>query len=102
MSKKYICADDIEYTKQTFCYGHGWYEDEEYVLKEKINEMPAADVVEVVRCKDCDNWKPNGKYGAKGRGACEEFSDAEDGMTRYTGENDYCSYGERKDDCEND
>lgn len=44
---KYINADDIEYTKQTFCYGHGWYEDEEYVLKNEIDEMPAADVVPV-------------------------------------------------------
>lgn len=48
---KYINADDIEYTKTTVCYGHGWYEDEKFVLKEKIDEMPAADVRENVHGK---------------------------------------------------
>lgn len=45
-----------------------------------IDTEPTADVVEVVRCKDC-------KY--KERERC--------GLTRYTvREYDFCSYGERK------
>lgn len=62
-----------------------------------INRMGIANVVEVVRCKDCDNWEYIGNLGLKRRGSCAEWSDAEDGITRYTDENDFCSYGERKD-----
>lgn len=55
-------------------------EDAIEMVLEPLNNMPAADVVEVVRCKDC-------KY--KERERC--------GLTRYTvREYDFCSYGERK------
>ena len=40
-----------------------------------------ADMVSVVRCKDCKYWKP---------WHCSQFND-------HTHEVDYCSYGERKD-----
>ena len=61
----------------------------EFVPKEFIDNAPTADVVEVVRCKDC-------KYG--------EIDD-EDFPTQYfcnnhgcawNDENHYCSYGERR------
>lgn len=49
-------------------------------IHSKLDKVPSADVVEVVRCKDC-------KYNA-------------DGTCEYTEinvkDNDYCSYGERK------
>ena len=51
--------------------------------------MPAADVVEVVRCKDCKHW------GGETFGyICKEWS----GMTfrNYTKPDHYCSRGERK------
>ena len=49
----------------------------------------APDVVKVVRCKDCE-WYENGKsYDAY----CNHPTD---GMN-YTAEDDFCSYGERKD-----
>lgn len=50
-----------------------------------------ADVVEVVRCKDCKFWNKD-----ENRGICDEWSDFEDGISRYTGADDYCSCGERK------
>ena len=40
------------------------------------------------RCGECKNW--------------DEWSDPENGMTRYTGENDYCSYFEPKGARKND
>ena len=51
-----------------------------------INQFPAVDAVEVVRCRDCKRWEPhcNGKAGI-----CEKRK----GVARA---NDFCSYGERK------
>lgn len=54
-----------------------------------IEEAPAADVVPVVRCKDC-RWRtqmiPN-DYGSKWCGVSGMYPKSED---------DFCSYGERK------
>ena len=44
-----------------------------------IDEQPTADVAEIVRCKDCKHW-----HG----GDCFRIE--------LTKPNDYCSYGERK------
>lgn len=54
-----------------------------------ICEQPTADVVEVVRCKDCVYWDGRGYDGR-----CEA---SQNGLIReYTNYDDYCSYGERK------
>ena len=60
-----------------------------------VDEMPSADVAEVVRCKDCRHWKfeectkvrlyHNTEFGV-GRVA----------VTYPTQENDFCSRAERK------
>lgn len=50
-----------------------------------INEIPAADVVEVVRCKDCKHWQDG---GFSSYCICDGFTHSDD----------YCSYGERKDE----
>ena len=66
---------------------------------EAVRAVPAADVVEVVRCKDCDLWNEWDEAGHKKLGnyacSCAYFSN-EDGYLVYTGPDDYCSYGERK------
>jgi len=50
------------------------------------------DVVEVVRCRDCDNWTDeNGREGL-----CQVWSDFEISHLRYTPKDGYCSEGERK------
>lgn len=51
-----------------------------------IMNIPAADVVEVVRCKDCKHLMFSDMYG--------ECSQAHMGIVRP---DDFCSYGERKD-----
>ena len=58
-----------------------------------INQFPAADVVEVVRCKDCEHFKP----------FVEPFNNAGN-CRKSVGinlANHFCSYGERKDNEKN-
>lgn len=61
-------------------------------IREAINEIPAADVVEVIRCKDCRFFTPD-TYGdnwcsAKSPGVSK-------GMCSPSGDS-YCSDAERK------
>ena len=61
-------------------------------------KSPTADVVEVVRCKDCEYWdeRCSDRIIATRLGYCEKplgdyiYSDI------TTAENDFCSYGERR------
>lgn len=54
-----------------------------------IETLPSADVVEVVRCKDC---KYNGSI------SCPTFNDNPNGKDWQALENnDFCSFGKRKD-----
>ncbi len=52
----------------------------EFIDVKDVKSIPAADVVEVVRCKDCKHWF---------QGDCC--------MLRLPLPDDYCSYGEKKD-----
>ena len=65
-----------------------------------LEEQPTIDAVPVVRCKECDNWATEFSSGRKSLGnyrcLCQEWSDAEDHRFTYTGENEYCSRGERR------
>ena len=57
------------------------------VAERCMDDIPSADVVEVVRCKDCEYWDDHER--------CDFWSSI---MTpHYPGKNDYCSYGERAD-----
>ena len=59
-----------------------WYVD-------KIKRIPAADVVPVVRCKDCR---------LRGREECAMFYRCECGEQHtWETDNDFCSYGEKID-----
>ena len=61
-----------------------WVDD----MNGEIIEAPAADVVEVVRCKDCKSF---GIYQCSGNGYCTH----NDGLENPDPD-DFCSYGERK------
>ena len=55
-----------------------------------IDNMPTADVVEVVRCKDCI-WR--------GREECAMFYRCDCGEQHtWETDNDFCSYGERREE----
>lgn len=62
----------------------------EDVGQEIIASIPSADVVPVVRCKDCKCWTE----WSNGTGSCSRF--ALDWIG--TDADDFCSVGERKDD----
>ena len=95
---RYIDAEKLMHTlgiadeckKCTFCIGAICTNENDFVdACTAIAESPTADVVEVVRCKDCTNWQvewtpdsfPDGHY-------CESL----DTMTTPTF---YCADGER-------
>ena len=65
---------------------------------EAVEQAPAADVVEVVRCKDCAFAKNN--YLVDGLCICEktihDYIKGEIPRNTLMCEDDYCSYGERK------
>lgn len=65
----------------------GFWNDitDQSIFEHIIEQAPAADVVEVVRCKDCVHYQ---------NGACNHF-----GYYTYApdvDEDDFCSHGERK------
>lgn len=65
-------------------------------LRAAIMRVPAADVVEVVRCKDCKHYRnhPNGM--------CYLHTEPKENARGHSGDavcvepEDFCSYGERK------
>ena len=65
-------------------------------VERAIKEAPAADVVEVVRCRDCKRWKADGGIGIDLDGTKREY-----GKCAITNmaikENCFCSFGARKD-----
>lgn len=87
---RYIDADKIDYTVtvvgQDECAGY-----RAVAFKSDIDDMPAADVVKVVRCKDC---KHATFYSCK-NDACYRAVICEY-QIGIGDENFYCSCGERK------
>ena len=58
-----------------------------------IEKQPTADVVEVVRCKDCKHFDKNKAY----RDTKFSFSFCDKFHNNIITENDFCSYGARMD-----
>lgn len=61
------------------------------IVKQAIDAVPAADVVEVVRCEDCRWAKKVEEYEPKYQ--CVNI--CRYGCTQWLDSNDFCSYGER-------
>ena len=74
---KYI---DFNLIGELVVHGDVHYED--------LKRIPAADVIEVVRCKDCKHYKTM---------FCKMDIWHKDITLYRADENDYCSYGVRKD-----
>lgn len=61
-------------------------------LLDAILQAPTADVVEVVRCRDCKYYiYDGGKYPY-----CEMMTNKEEGEYYQPFDDHYCSYGERR------
>ena len=66
-----------------------------YVDAKQISESPTIDAVPVVRCRDCQHWKPTGSKAGNSFSDMEYIGGCE--FTNYCRrENNFCSYGERK------
>jgi hypothetical protein len=59
-----------------------------------VERQPTADVVEVVRCKDCKYYKvrETAGYGVRSVKSCCRSAN------KRVNEEDYCSYGERREE----
>lgn len=64
-------------------YGSG-----EVIFADDIEKAPAVGAVEVVRCKDCKHYGRNH--------SCFYHSADEGGTPIFVRDNDFCSYGERR------
>ena len=63
-----------------------------------LDKQPTADVVKVVRCKDCVSSRPlnrNDRFEARYSDGCVYCMRTDEGVA-YA---DYCSYGERRKEC---
>lgn len=84
---RYIDADKINYHKISVCGGHGLNYEYTSAHKHEVDAIPTADVVKVVRCKDC-------KYSREDKELCDIY-----GCTLFRdmrGGLDFCNYGEQK------
>lgn len=87
---RYIDADKLK--EECYKFANNVSRGAMAFVQGQINAAPTADVVEVVRCKDCKHYclsdfrKPNEPRW------CELFNDG----YFYPKEDFYCSYGERR------
>ena len=81
-----IDADAANVDNISCYYGSSCYAED---VEEWLNELPATDVVKVVRCKDCEYYEMD-ECG-------NPYIWMSDGAHLYTQPDDFCSYGERKD-----
>lgn len=90
---RYVDAEKIKFTGDTFND-----KDETYVklsdVKQAIDQTPTADVVEVVRCKDCKCCEHCYPAKAIGEEAIEGWYCKI--RKKHMRPDDFCSYGERK------
>ena len=60
-----------------------------------LKKQPTINAVPVVRCRDCQHWKPTGSKAGNSFSDMEYIGGCE--FTNYCRrESDFCSYGERK------
>ena len=87
-----ICSKDI--LPSAYCAGWNG-------LIELIKKAPTIDAVPVVRCRDCQHWKPTGSKAGNSFSDMEYIGGCE--FTNYCRrESDFCSYGERKRGADNE
>ena len=83
--------------------GHNVDERYDEILKlmgaaESVRNAPTVDAVEVVRCRECKDYRPasDGHGGEMHYGFCINRHDETCKVTRNRYERDFCSYGVRK------
>lgn len=101
------CKDCIHYCRcKDTVADENWNEDVAQIIKDMYSPIGCvdfknkADVVEVVRCKDCKHYEANGFVYEEGCGRCDHPRQQWE-VECYdqwveTRPNDFCSYGERR------
>lgn len=96
-----IDADALPREKQLEAFGNGQYEDVEIVYGNDIDNAPTVDAVSLEDYQELQrhfiNWEPVVRCGdCRHRGTlnCRWVDDYED----FPSDDDYCSYGKRRDD----
>jgi hypothetical protein len=100
MAERYINAYDLAETIEnldiTVAGKPARWNDAKYTVLKEIAEAPDADVVEVVRCKDCIHAQN------MPLGLCYLHTEPYDNAKGYKGDavcvepDDFCSYGQKK------
>lgn len=82
---RYIDADKLRKDVLDLPNCYNGYSDtyDKAMIIDLIDEQPTVDAIEVVRCKDCDDWIGD---------HCREL--------RYGDPNGYCAWAEREEDAE--
>ena len=86
MNNEYVRKEDVKDVLQEKVFHN--LTDEFYGAMQAIDELPPADVVQVVRCKDCKRCEHDAVCGQLGRLWCK--------LRRLVKPDDFCSYGKRK------
>lgn len=82
-------AEYIDRAAAIHAVHNAWMNGAYYVeTMNALKKLSSADIVAVVRCKDCKYWEET----LNGKGYCKDIS----GFGRWWKGNDYCSYGEQK------
>ena len=105
---KYINKEEIlKFPIRTHHYdrerGNAHYINGIESVMEYIEHIPTVDAVEVVRCKDCQHYFQSYGHCNKHSGRCDRHSEDPDqsisgfGFSFWVNEDDFCSYGEKRD-----
>ena len=86
MADKYIRKTDAVNAVEHANGNMTWAERDD--CKKRLKELPPADVVQVIRCKDCERCEQDAVCGQLGRLWCK--------LRRLVKPDDFCSYGKRK------
>ena len=92
MNEEYITKSEAI---EAVCNAMELFLSEYREIENAINRIAAADVMKVVRCRECVHWKPTGSKAGNSFSDMEYIGGCE--FTKYCRrESDFCSYGERK------
>lgn len=90
---RYIDADLMQEKAYQMNFGRRINERELFLFNRALSEMPTVDAVPVVRCKDCVHY--NNERSMYDDDYCGILYYC-DGTHRTVCEQDFCSYGKRK------
>ncbi len=94
-----LTGDETKYGNRDAKHQHKSYSTYmAYEIMDSVDDAIAADVVEVVRCKDCKHWSSD--CGVEDRVCLKIYSDGQASVFAWQERksDDFCSYGERRND----